>query len=37
MNVCRLRLTVPPDEGLQPEQGAKEPERKKTVSFKYQN
>ncbi|KFQ99491.1 Myocardial zonula adherens protein, partial [Opisthocomus hoazin] len=31
MNVCRLRLTVPPDEGLQPEQGAKEPERKKTL------
>ncbi|KFP00905.1 Myocardial zonula adherens protein, partial [Calypte anna] len=31
MNVCRLRLTVPPDEGSQPEQGAKEPERKKNL------
>ncbi|OPJ70207.1 myocardial zonula adherens protein [Patagioenas fasciata monilis] len=29
MNVCRLRLTVPPDEASQPEQGAKELERKK--------
>ncbi|XP_021262523.1 myocardial zonula adherens protein-like isoform X1 [Numida meleagris] len=29
MNVCRLRLTVPPDEVSQPEQGTKEPERKK--------
>ncbi|XP_054071465.1 myocardial zonula adherens protein [Rissa tridactyla] len=29
MNVCRLRLTVPPDESSQPEQGMKEPERKK--------
>lgn len=37
MNVCRLRLTVPPDEGSQPEQGAKEPERKKNVSFKNQS
>lgn len=33
MNVCRLRLTVSPDEVSQPEQGAKEPERKKQVCF----
>lgn len=33
MNVCRLRLTVPPDEVSQPEQGPKETERKKSVSF----
>ncbi|XP_009992837.1 PREDICTED: myocardial zonula adherens protein-like [Chaetura pelagica] len=31
MNVCRLRLTVPPDEISQPDQGAKEPERKKNL------
>ncbi|XP_075287526.1 myocardial zonula adherens protein [Opisthocomus hoazin] len=37
MNVCRLRLTVPPDEGLQPEQGAKEPERKKTELYHVPN
>lgn len=37
MNVCRLRLTVPPDEVSQPEQGPKETERKKSVSFKNQS
>ncbi|NXY01191.1 MYZAP protein, partial [Pteruthius melanotis] len=30
-NVCRLRLTVPPDEVSQPEQGPKETERKKSL------
>ncbi|XP_030312897.1 myocardial zonula adherens protein [Calypte anna] len=37
MNVCRLRLTVPPDEGSQPEQGAKEPERKKNELYHVPN
>ncbi|XP_026712255.1 myocardial zonula adherens protein-like isoform X2 [Athene cunicularia] len=37
MNVCRLRLTVPPDESSQPEQGAKEPERKKTELYHVPN
>ncbi|XP_053844217.1 myocardial zonula adherens protein isoform X1 [Vidua macroura] len=31
MNVCRLRLTVPPDEVSQPEEGPKETERKKSL------
>ncbi|XP_015134404.2 myocardial zonula adherens protein isoform X5 [Gallus gallus] len=37
MNVCRLRLTVPPDEVSQPEQGAKEPERKKQELYHVPN
>ncbi|XP_042680352.1 myocardial zonula adherens protein isoform X2 [Centrocercus urophasianus] len=37
MNVCRLRLTVPPDEVSQPEQGAKEPERKKHELYHVPN
>ncbi|XP_055664482.1 myocardial zonula adherens protein isoform X4 [Falco peregrinus] len=37
MNVCRLRLTVPPDDGSQPEQGAKEPERKKNELYHVPN
>ncbi|XP_069723012.1 myocardial zonula adherens protein isoform X1 [Phaenicophaeus curvirostris] len=37
MNVCRLRLTVPPDEGSQPEQGGKEPERKKNELYHVPN
>ncbi|KAM9270567.1 LOW QUALITY PROTEIN: myocardial zonula adherens protein [Cariama cristata] len=37
MNVCRLRLTVPPDESSQPEQGAKEPERKKNELYHVPN
>ncbi|XP_064013597.1 myocardial zonula adherens protein isoform X1 [Pogoniulus pusillus] len=37
MNVCRLRLTVPPDEGSQPEQGAKEPERNKNELYHIPN
>ncbi|XP_042659999.1 myocardial zonula adherens protein [Tyto alba] len=37
MNVCRLRLTVPPDEGSQAEQGAKEPERKKNELYHVPN
>ncbi|XP_068266324.1 myocardial zonula adherens protein [Nyctibius grandis] len=37
MNVCRLRLTVPPDEGSQPEQGAKELERKKNELYHVPN
>ncbi|XP_065544440.1 myocardial zonula adherens protein [Lathamus discolor] len=37
MNVCRLRLTVPPDEGSQPEQGAKEPERVKNELYHVPN
>ncbi|XP_065589881.1 myocardial zonula adherens protein isoform X3 [Cyrtonyx montezumae] len=37
MNVCRLRLTVPPDEVSQPEQGAKEPERNKHELYHVPN
>ncbi|XP_064312577.1 myocardial zonula adherens protein isoform X2 [Phalacrocorax carbo] len=37
MNVCRLRLTVPPDEGSHPEQGAKEHERKKNELYHVPN
>ncbi|XP_062440127.1 myocardial zonula adherens protein isoform X3 [Rhea pennata] len=37
MNVCRLRLTVPPDEGSQPEQVTKEPERKKKELYHVPN
>ncbi|XP_071424486.1 myocardial zonula adherens protein isoform X3 [Pithys albifrons albifrons] len=37
MNVCRLRLTVPPDEVSQPEQGAKETERKKSELYHIPN
>ncbi|XP_066052003.1 myocardial zonula adherens protein isoform X3 [Chamaea fasciata] len=37
MNVCRLRLTVPPDEVSQPEQGPKETERKKSELYHVPN
>ncbi|XP_027544137.1 myocardial zonula adherens protein-like isoform X3 [Neopelma chrysocephalum] len=37
MNVCRLRLTVPPDEVSQPEQGVKETERKKSELYHVPN
>uniref|UniRef100_A0A803VNI0 Myocardial zonula adherens protein n=1 Tax=Ficedula albicollis TaxID=59894 RepID=A0A803VNI0_FICAL len=37
MNVCRLRLTVPPDEVSQPEQGPKETERKKSDLYHVPN
>ncbi|XP_059337823.1 myocardial zonula adherens protein isoform X3 [Ammospiza nelsoni] len=37
MNVCRLRLTVPPDEVPQPEQGPKETERKKSELYHVPN
>ncbi|XP_010217615.1 PREDICTED: myocardial zonula adherens protein [Tinamus guttatus] len=37
MNVCRLRLTVPPDEGSQPEQVTKEPERRKKELYHVPN
>ncbi|GAB0194069.1 myocardial zonula adherens protein [Grus japonensis] len=37
MQYSRLRLTVPPDEGSQPEQGAKEPERKKNELYHVPN
>ncbi|XP_061855351.1 myocardial zonula adherens protein isoform X3 [Colius striatus] len=37
MNVCRLRLTVPPDEVSQPEQQVKEPERKKNELYHVPN
>ncbi|NWI84178.1 MYZAP protein, partial [Dryoscopus gambensis] len=36
-NVCRLRLTVPPDEVPQPEQGPKETERKKSELYHVPN
>ncbi|XP_067161405.1 myocardial zonula adherens protein [Apteryx mantelli] len=37
MNVCRLRLTVPPDEVSQSEQVTKEPERKKKELYHVPN
>ncbi|XP_037766738.1 myocardial zonula adherens protein [Chelonia mydas] len=37
MNVCRLRLTVPPDEGSFSEQGANKPERTKKQPYHVPN
>uniref|UniRef100_A0A452H5Q0 Myocardial zonula adherens protein n=1 Tax=Gopherus agassizii TaxID=38772 RepID=A0A452H5Q0_9SAUR len=37
MNVCRLRLTVPPDEGSFSEQGANKPERTKKQPYHVLN